>query len=72
MGARVPPIGICRPCTAVNTANSAEQTVCRVKKTSIPIHEDKKRTLRPSLSTRKEAVMATAKFQICRIPFIRS
>ena len=54
------------------SANWAEQTVCMVKKTSMPMQDERKRRRRPARSTENEAKTAQAKFQIWRIPLMRS
>lgn len=52
--------------------NLAVHTVCSVKKTSIPIQEARNSLRRPTRSQKKEAPRAQARFQIWRMPLIRS
>lgn len=53
-------------------AKRAEQMVCKVKKRSMPATEARKSMRRPMRSTMKDASIAQNRFQICRMPLIRS
>lgn len=58
-------------CEAV-ILNRAVQMVWSVKKSSIPIHEAMNSLRRPARSQKKDAPRAHARFQIWRMPLIRS
>ena len=62
------------PCDAAlfPSLDSLNVIVCAVQKINMPTHEVRKSFLRPTRSTRNEALNATARFQICKIPLIRS
>jgi hypothetical protein len=50
----------------------AEQAVSKVKKISMPAAEVMKRRRRPARSTMNEALTAQHKFQMARMPLMRS
>lgn len=51
---------------------TAVQMVCMMKNNNIPMQELMKRKRRPRRSHKKDADTAQTKFQICKIPLIRS
>lgn len=53
-------------------AKRAEQMVCKMKKRSMPATEAKNSTRRPMRSLIKDASTAQNRFQICKIPLMRS